>query len=102
MALGQLARAATPQKLARYAWKVWRQARPAARKHNISVWRIIREQIILGLRTGLGPGEYFLFELDDPQKTWKEKLAFISDHDHKIRHQFTPERLVPDGGRREI
>ena len=49
---------ALPYRIVRYAWRAWRDARPAARKHGISPWRIVREQVALKRKTGLRPDEY--------------------------------------------
>jgi len=85
--------ATIPYRLVRYAWRAWRDARPAARKHHISVLRIIREQIVLKRRRGLQPSEYFYFGLDDPEKTWEEKLAYVGhDQGPRLWSLFTPEK----------
>ena len=79
--------------MARYAWRTWRDARPAARKWNISVWRIIKEQVALKYRNELRPDEYFRYGLDDPNMPWEEKLTFVgSDFGRKLWYIFTPAR----------
>ena len=72
-----------PGRLERFAAQIWRDVRPAGRKHNISMFRIIREQVALRLRNKLRPDEYFLFGLDDPSVPWEEKLAYIGGALHR-------------------
>ena len=82
-----------PLRAARYIWRVWREARPAAKRHGISVFRIIREQLILKHRNALPPHEYFWYGLEDPAMPWEEKPAYLGGPVHR-RHWFllTPER----------
>jgi Sugar-transfer associated ATP-grasp len=79
-----------PYRLARYAVRAWRDARPAARRHNISTWRIMREQIALKRLTELRPDEYYLFGLDDPNIPWEDKLSYISDAGRRMWYIMTP------------
>jgi hypothetical protein len=43
----------------------------------VGTFTILREQAVLKVRTGLGPGAYLYYELDDPAKSWEEKLSYI-------------------------
>jgi len=79
-------------RLGRYAWRAWHDARPAARNHGISPWRIVREQVALKRKTGLRPDEYYMFGLDDPAIPFEEKLAYISDEGRKMWYVMTPRR----------
>ena len=81
---------ALPYRLGRYAWRAWRDARPAARKHGVSPWRIIREQVALKRQTQLRPDEYYMFGLDDPNMPWEDKLSYISDAGRRMWYIMTP------------
>ncbi len=72
---------------------IWRDARLAAKKHGISTWQIIREQIALRKLRQLQPSEYYIYGLDDPNRSWEEKKAFIGHQwVRKLWFTFTPER----------
>ena len=83
--------ARVPQRIARYLLQLWRDGRPAAKRHNISLLRILREQVALKLKNKIQPLEYFLYELDDPRKSWEEKRTYIGgDLLRKVWYVMTP------------
>ncbi len=89
MGLGQAVR--LPRSFLHYAWSVWRNARPAARRRGTSVFRIVREQLALKARNELGPAEYFFYGLDDPAMPWERKLTYIGQSRlRKHWYVFTP------------
>ena len=93
MSFGKLAKVMTPYKLARYALRTWRDARPVARKRNVSVLHIVREQVALKRQTELRPDEYYLFGLDDPDMPWEDKLSYISDAGRRMWYIMTPPKF---------
>jgi len=66
-----------PSRAARYMRHVWCHVRPAAKRRNISIFRIIREQVALKLSNELQPDEYFYYGLDNPNIPWEEKCKYM-------------------------
>lgn len=82
-----------PYRIARYAWRTLKDARPAAKRHHISVFRIIREQMILKFKNELRPDEYYYYGLDDPSIPWEEKLTYLGGaRTRKLWYVLTPAR----------
>jgi len=54
------------------------RSRPAARRHGVPLARLIAEQLRLRMTTGISVDDYFVYGLDDPARSWQEKLAFVS------------------------
>ncbi len=91
MSLKSLSR--LPFRAMRYAVNTWRNARPAAKRHGVSVWHIVREQVALKRLNGLGADEYFYYGLDDPDTPWEEKLTCLGGaRTRSLWTVFTPER----------
>ena len=82
-----------PFRAARYVCRVWRDARPVAKRHGISVARIVREQVALKRANGLSAYEYFYYGLDDPDTPWEEKLTYLGGaRTRKLWTVLTPAR----------
>ncbi|MFO8008369.1 MAG: sugar-transfer associated ATP-grasp domain-containing protein [Candidatus Brocadiia bacterium] len=91
MAMSRLA--ALPGKLWRYAIRLWQHGLPAAREHNVSIFRIMREQLSLMIENELGPEEYYFYGLADPGIPWSEKRSYIGRSLlHKHWYVFTPRK----------
>ena len=91
MRLAAIAR--LPRRAGRYAWHTWKHARAAARKHKISTFRIVREQVALKRANGLSVEEYYRYGLDAPAVPWEEKMTYLgADRIRALWTVFTPER----------
>ena len=64
-----------PWRAARYASHVFKDGRAAARKRQVSVFRIMHEQVALKRRRGITAPEYFEFGWDDPAMPWEDYLG---------------------------
>ena len=82
-----------PRRIGRYAWHTWKYARAAARKHNISTFHIVREQVALKRANGLSADEYYFYGFDNPAIPWEEKLTYLGGaRTRQLWTVFTPER----------
>ena len=70
--------ALNPFKILRYVNDVRESAVQVSALYGVPVRKIVREQILLYLRSEMRRDEYYRYHLFSPELTWEQKRAFIS------------------------